>query len=78
MDAIVEDFEGKRVIFSVIIITKDKNLLLAQQIDIPKIRIRVIKKIHSGMLPLGKQQSSVFLTCEIQKSLSVARSWRSD
>lgn len=76
MDAIVEDFEGKRVIFSVI--TKGKNLLLAQQIDIPKIRIRVIKKIHSGMLPLGKQQSSVFLTCEIQKSLSSARSWRSD
>lgn len=76
MYAIVEDFEGKRVIFSVI--TKGKNLLLAQQIDIPKIRIRVIKKIHSGMLPLGKQQSSVFLTHEIQKSLSAARSWRSD
>lgn len=41
MDATVEAFEGKRVIFSVI--TKSKKLLLAQQIDIPKIRIIIIK-----------------------------------
>lgn len=41
MDVTVEDFEGKTVIFSVI--TKCKNLLLAQQIDIPKIRIIIIK-----------------------------------